>query len=145
MTTVRTMAAMAAEAAAMAFGGEGYCLCWRARSAEASDRKHETNISARWRMAFRRDNDRPLLVSVPMKNIHKTLWVYQHFAQSPRFPQGPVNNKEDYTIEEAYTRYEWALNYLDRSRWEEATIEDTEVEDGVLGESSVVVARSKRK
>ena len=34
------------------FEGEGYCLCWRAKTAEDIDHKHETNISARWKWHF---------------------------------------------------------------------------------------------
>ena len=101
------------------FEGQAYCLCWRAKTAEATDQKYETNISARWRMSFRREDDRPLLISVPITDVQNTLWVYQHFPQTPPFPQCPTANKTRYTIEQAYTRYEWALNFLDQSRWHE--------------------------
>ena len=30
----------------------------------------------------------------------------------------PIADKKMFTIEKAYTRYEWALNFLDQSRWD---------------------------
>jgi hypothetical protein len=112
------------------FESEGYCLCWRAKTAEAIDQKHETNISARWRMAFSRD-DRPNLIAVPISTVQRTLFVHQHFPQSPRFPQVPTANQSQYTLEEAYTRYECILNFMDPSRWEEppAWEEEMMIED----------------
>ena len=74
-------------------------------------------------MAFRRADDRPFLISVPITEVHNTLWVYQHFPQHPPFPLRVMSSKhqEQYAIEQAYTRYEWALNFLDPSRWEDTT------------------------
>lgn len=101
------------------YSGAAYCLCWRAQTADSVDQRHETNISARWRMSFQREDDRPLLITIPLSDIQNTLWVYQHFPAEPRFPQNPIADKKIFTIEQAYTRYEWALNFLDQSRWDE--------------------------
>ena len=38
-------------------------------------------------------------------------------------------NKGRYTLEQAYTRYEWALNFLDRSRWDEGCVPKDTVEE----------------
>lgn len=102
------------------FNGEGYCICWKALTPTATERRQETNISARWKMQFHA-NGLPALASVPLSHIDQTIYVYQHFHNLPyHFPQEPVailQRSSHYIIDEAYERYSWALNYLDQQRW----------------------------
>lgn len=102
------------------FGNRDFALCWKATPATGAERKRETNICARWRMQFGR-NGLPEISSVPTERLEQTLFVYQHFHNSPHhFPQDKVSLEDQaskYVIQEAYERYSWALNYLDPNRW----------------------------
>ena len=109
------------------FNGECFCMCWKALPATATERKRETNIAARWKMQFL-PSGLPALTSVPMKYIQQTLFVYQHFNNRPyHFPQAPITTvvqHSQYLIDEVYERYAWALNYLDKMRWEKGKDKD---------------------
>ena len=102
----------------------GYCLCWKALQPTDAESKHETNVSARWKMGFR-PNGLPLLTCVRLDDVVQPIYVYQHFHDKPhQFPQKAVSVAEResrYIVEEAYERYSWALNFLDQRRWDDDT------------------------
>jgi hypothetical protein len=106
------------------FGGMNYCMCWPAQAATQAERRHETHVSARWKMSFQA-NGLPTLRSVPLEDVAEAIFVYQHFTDSPHhFPQEPVSQyarSSSYIIDECYDRYSWALNYLDPDRWQDDT------------------------
>ena len=100
--------------------GDSYCMCWKAQSPMSTDRRHETNVSARWKMQFL-SSGLPDITSVPMCDVDQTIFVYQHFHNKPyHFPQDPVPpgiRASSYVIDEVYERYAWALNFLDKEHW----------------------------
>ena len=106
------------------YEGSCYCICWKAETAAASERRKETNISARWKMRFR-PNGLPELSCVTLEDIQQTIFVYQHFPNAPHhFPQNSVPlfaRNSTYIIDEVYDRDSWGLNYLDQERWDDGS------------------------
>jgi hypothetical protein len=100
------------------YQGESFVLVWTAHNTTAGERKLETNISARWLMAFD-NNGLPSLLCVPTSLISRCLYCFEHTKSKEHLPSQrvPAEQQDLYVIDEAYERYLWALNYLDESRW----------------------------
>jgi hypothetical protein len=100
------------------YEGESFALVWTAHDTTAAERRLETNISARWRMAFD-DNGLPSLLCVPTSLLTGCLYCFEHTKCKAHLPQRsvPADKQNLFVIDEAYDRYAWALNYLDESRW----------------------------
>jgi hypothetical protein len=100
------------------FQGEDFAICWRAARTTAIERRHETNISARWGMEFRNDM-KAKIVCVPTAKLSRCLFVFEHIKSKEHLPLLAVSHEQQrqMVIDEAYDRYSWALNCLDRKRW----------------------------
>jgi hypothetical protein len=98
-----------------------HALVWKALPASNNERKHETNISARWKMKLL-DSGLPHLEIVELKDMEECIKVHPHWrckpnCHLPSTPLVPGADKSMFVIEESYDRYSWILNYIDPERW----------------------------
>ena len=94
--------------------GEDFALVWKARPPTDSERRHETNISARWKMALM-PNGLAKIESVSMDKIERCVSVTTHWQSKNHCL--PVDDTSMFVIDESYERYAWALNFVDDERW----------------------------
>ena len=97
-------------------------LVWIASPATDSERRHETNISARWKMKLL-PSGLPNIVSVSTDCIERCILVYPHWKckdgyHLPTTALNPGSDTSMFVIDESYERYSWLLNFLDDDRWE---------------------------
>ena len=101
---------------------DNYALVWKCLPATNNERKHETNISARWKMKLL-ESGLPHIESIKSDKILDCIKVNQHWrckpnCHLPSTPLLPGMDKSMFVIDESYERYSWLLNYVDSDRWE---------------------------
>ena len=99
-----------------------HALVWKTLPATNNERKHETNISARWRMKLL-DSGLPNIEIVELNDIEECIKVYPHWRckanrHLPSTPLPPGSDRSMFVIDESYDRYGWILNFVDSERWE---------------------------
>ena len=101
--------------------GQNFSLVWKAKAPTDAERKLETNLSARWKMDLL-SSGLPRIVSIPTEVIERCILVHEHWKcpnkhHLPSTPFPPGSDTSKFTIDEAYDRYSWVLNFLDEERW----------------------------
>lgn len=96
---------------------EDFALVWQSNPPSTSDRRHETNISARWSMETSTRTRLPVLRSVPISSIERCIRVQEHWACKKDNHIPTTQCQHAFFIDEVYDRYSWALNFLDDERW----------------------------
>ena len=101
--------------------GENRALIWRAMQPTEAERRLETNLSARWRMELQLTG-LPVIHSIPLESIERCILVHQHWKckhnnHLPETILSPGVDTSIFSIDEAYDRYSWVLNFLDEVRW----------------------------
>ena len=96
-------------------------LIWLAKPATETERRRETNLSARWRMDLL-PSGLPRIMTFPTEVIERCILVYEHWKcpNNDHLPSArlrPGFDTSTFVIDEAYDRYAWALNFLDKDRW----------------------------
>ena len=99
-----------------------HALVWKCLPASVNERRHETNLSARWKMSLL-PSGQPNIVSILTSKIDACVLVHPHWERSPHnhipsvtIPPGDDNSM--FVIDESYGRYSWLLNYVDDARWD---------------------------
>jgi len=96
--------------------GEDFALVWKARPPTDSERRHETNITARWKM-WLMPNGIPKVESISTNDIESCVSVTAHWQSQSGNQCHPVDDTSTFVIDESYERYAWALNFVDDDRW----------------------------
>ena len=91
-----------------------FALVWKALHPTESKRRHETNITACWKMALL-PNGMPKVELISTNDIESCISVNTHWNSGSRCL--PVVDTSMFVIDESYERYAWALNFVDDERW----------------------------
>jgi len=99
-----------------------YAVVWKCLPASNNERKHETNLSARWKMKLK-DSGLPHIQTIELDDIEDCIKVHPHWRCKPKhhIPSTPIlpgADKSMFVIDESYDRYSWILNHLDTDRWQ---------------------------
>jgi hypothetical protein len=105
------------------FQEQHYALVWKTKPAADAETSLETNLSARWKMDLQ-VNGLPRLVSVPIDDIEKCIYVHEHWRcrdgnHLPTTALRPGDDRSMFVVDEVYERSSWALNFIDDQRWQE--------------------------
>ena len=103
-------------------GQQDYALVWKSLPASNNERKHETNLSARWKMKLQ-DSGLPHIETVRLDDIEECIKAHPHWrckpnCHIPSTPLPPGTDKSMFVIDESYDRYSWILNHIDSERWQ---------------------------
>ena len=101
-------------------------LCWPAITPQTkADLENETNISSQYRMKFDLAGY-PVLESYPMSWVAEARFVFANWPDymklgALKLPGHSVQAEKRplHVITLLHPRFDWASNYLDKSRWEE--------------------------
>jgi hypothetical protein len=103
-------------------GDKDYAVVWKCLPASNNERKHETNLSARWKMKLK-DSGLPHIQTIELDDIEDCIKAHPHWRCKPKhhIPSTPIlpgADKSMFVIDESYDRYSWILNHLDTERWQ---------------------------